>query len=298
MGREKKIEMGAINITIHPHSPRKYVELFKKVKKLKSIQHIHSDKYGLLTTVMYLDKEEGETSPLTGDLRRFTNINVEGQWFNTKTSDNAEKNDLEKINIPNNLKPNSSRFSYIFFPKEHIMFYECYYDGHTLGPNNAVTLMDKLFNDSQLADEFGKVEVTHIPCIDELSKALGMHRLESLELLISRPNPDDQSDAERRVLRRMNEMHVAEQTQQYKAIPGQSITIDQDLKILANIAAKNGEVTAKGKDDLSKPQIYATSRHPWKDKFYYNSSVDSPFDLFVMKAKSAKDELLSWFQKI
>ena len=74
MGREKKIEMGAINITIHPHSPRKYVELFKKVKKLKSIQHIHSDKYGLLTTVMYLDKEEGEASPLTGDLYRFTNI--------------------------------------------------------------------------------------------------------------------------------------------------------------------------------------------------------------------------------
>ena len=173
------------------------------------------------------------------------------------------------------------------------MFYECYYDGHTLGPSNAVTLMDKLFNDAQLADEFGKVEVTHIPCIDELSKALGMHRLESLELLISRPNPDDQSDAERRVLRRMNEMHVVEQTQQYKAIPGRSIKIDQDLKVLANIAAKNGEVTAKGKDDLSKPQIYATSRHPWKDKFYYNSSVDSPFDLFVMKAKSAKDELLS-----
>lgn len=297
MAREKKLELGAINITMHPHSPIKYVELFKKVKNLKNIQRIHSDKYGMLTSVNYLDRKNGETSPITGDLYRFTNINVDGDWFNIDTYDKAEENELGEVKIPKNLKPNSSRFSYLFFPEDHLMFYESYYDSHSLGPSNAVKLIERLFNQPDVTDKYGKIEVTHVPCVDELSKALGMNRLERLDLHINRPNPDDQSDAERKFLKRMNKLRVAEQTQEYKAIPGESIELDEELKTLTNIAARNGEVSAKGKDDLLKPVTYSTSTHPWTDKFYYDPNIESPFDMFVIKALDVKDEILSWFKK-
>ncbi|WP_113905672.1 DUF4747 family protein [Aliidiomarina celeris] len=297
MPREKKLELGAINITMHPHSPIKYVELFKEVKNLRNIQHIHSDKYGMLTSVNYLDKKKGETSPITGDLYRFTNIKVDGQWFNIDTYDKAEEEELGEVKIPKNLKPNSSRFSYLFFPEDHLLFYECYYDGNKLGPTNATKLVDRLFNQQEINDKYGKIEVTHVPCVDALSKALGMKKLEKLDLHITRPNPDDQSDAERKFLKRMNKLKVAEQKQEYKAIPGESIELDEELKTLTNIAAKNGEVSAKGKDELSKPVFYSTSKHPWIDKLYYDPNVESPFDMFVLKAMEVKDEILSWFKR-
>lgn len=296
MAREKKIEIGALNITMHPHSPDKYLELFKTVRRLKLIKSIRSDKHGMLTSVHYLNKEKyGELGPIYGDIYRFTQIDVEGSWFNTKTIDEAEDDDLANISIPQHLKPNSSRFSYIFFPDSHLMFYEQYYDGHTFGHTNAVTLFERLFNDPKLDNKFGVVDVTAMPCMNELSEALGMERLEKLDLRIRRPNPDDQSDAEKEVLKRMNTLNVAEQKQEYKAITGSSIKPDRELKILAGIAAKFGEVTARGKDKLSRPVEFITSKHPWKDKVYYDPAVENPFDTFLVKILSVKDDLISWF---
>ncbi|WP_460164704.1 DUF4747 family protein [Sessilibacter sp. MAH1] len=83
---------------------------------------------------------------------------------------------------------------------------------------------------------------------------------------------------------------------QYKAIPGHSIEPDKDLRTLANIAAKFGNVHAKGKDALSKPIEYTTSSHPWKDKFYYDPAVERAFDMLVVKVLSVKDEIASWFK--
>lgn len=297
MPREKKLELGAINITMQPHSAIKYVELFKKVKNLRNPQHIHSDKYGMLTSVNYLNDKNGKISPITGDLYRFTNIKTDGHWFNTDTNDKAEEDELAGVRIPRNLKPNSSRFSYLFFPEDHLMFYESYYDSHSLAPSNAVKLLERLFNQQELSDKYGKVEITHVPCVDALSKALGMRKLEKLGLHISRPNPDDQSDAERKFLKRMNNLQVSEQKQEYKAVPGKSIELDDELKTLTNIAARNGEVTAKGKNDQSKPISYSTSQHPWTEKLYYDPNIESPFDMFVQKAMDVKSEILSWFKK-
>jgi hypothetical protein len=297
MARERKIEIGALNITTHPHSPKKYLELFKRTRRLRLIKKIRSDKWGMLTSVNYLNKDKyGKLGPIYGDIYRFTQIDTDGTWFNTQTIDKAEDDDLASISIPQHLKPNSSRFSYIFFPESHIMFYEQYYDGHTFGHSNAATLIDRLFNDQKLEADFGKVDVISIPCMDELEKALGMEKLERLDMKIRRPNPDDQSDAEKEVLKRMNALQVEEQKQEYKAIPGHSIEPDKTLKILAKIAAKFGHVHAKGKDQQSRPVEYTTSKHPWKDKLYYDPVIENAFDMLVVKVLTIKDELISLFK--
>ncbi|GAB2190053.1 hypothetical protein MAH1_16610 [Sessilibacter sp. MAH1] len=232
MAREKKIEIGALNITMHPHSPKKYLELFKKAKNLRLIKKIRSDKLGMITSVSYLDRNKfGDLGPIYGDIYRFTQIQIDGDWFNTKTSDKAEDDDLVDISIPEHLKPNSSRFSYIFFPESHILFYEQYYDGHTFGHTNAVALIERLFNAPELFDDYGKVDVVSMPCKDELEKALGMETLERLDLEIRRPNPDDQSEAEKEVLRRMNALKVEEQKQEYNTKPYPDIQLNR-IKIL------------------------------------------------------------------
>jgi len=298
LAHEKKIEVGAINITMHPHSPQKYIDLLRAASRKKLVKNIQSDKYGMITSANPLDKEKyGELGPLYGDIYRFTQIDKSADWFNTDTIDSAKDEEIKEISIPDNLKPNSSRFSYIFFPKEHIMFYEQYYDGHSFGSRSASTLIDRVLNDPYLANRFGKIDVTPIPSVDKLNKALGMKKLERLDLIIRRPNPDEQSAAEQEVLKRMNDLNIAEQEQEYKAIPNKSIKIDKELKILSNIAAKFGSVLAKGRDEEDRPIEYKTSEHPWKDKFYFDPSVELGSDMFISKVLSVKDEVLSWFKK-
>lgn len=138
MAREKKIVIGALNIVTQPHSTNTYIDLFKDTNKLRNPVCIAGDQYGMLSGVFKLESNQDKYGPITGDIYKFTNIDKNANWFDTTKNDFANEDDLGEINIPDNLKPNSSKFTYIFFPIQHILFYEAYYDGKTLSSSSAV----------------------------------------------------------------------------------------------------------------------------------------------------------------
>ncbi|HFW2858075.1 TPA: DUF4747 family protein, partial [Salmonella enterica subsp. enterica serovar Virchow] len=45
MARAKKLTYGAVNITMHPHSPEKYVELFRMARKNASNVNLRGDSF-------------------------------------------------------------------------------------------------------------------------------------------------------------------------------------------------------------------------------------------------------------
>lgn len=143
MSKDKKIIIGAINITIQPHTPETYISLFRDAYQLKRPANVHGDQFAILSAVYKLERDQKEPGPITGDIFKFTNINLASQWFNIETNDFATEEEVNDVNIPENLKPNTSRFSYIFFPEQHLFFYEGYYDGNTLAPSNAVSVPRK-----------------------------------------------------------------------------------------------------------------------------------------------------------
>ncbi|WP_356948007.1 MULTISPECIES: DUF4747 family protein [Alteromonadales] len=67
---------------------------------------------------------------------RYTNIGQNAQRFNISTNDFASEDEIVEASSPKNLKSNSARFSYIFFPKQYLFFYEGYYNGNSFGPRN------------------------------------------------------------------------------------------------------------------------------------------------------------------
>lgn len=297
MAREKKLIVGAINITIQPHTPQKYLELFKDTFKLKNTVNISGDHYGLLANMYKVDREQGELGPITGDIFKFTNIDKNAQWFNVSTNDFASADDVDSVNIPDNLKPNSSRFSYIFFPEQHLLFYEGYYDGNSFGPSNAERFISRLFNVESIIEKFGKVDVTHVPEVNALTEALKLPFKERIEMVVKTPNPDNHADAERRVMARMRAQNVEKFEQKFKAVQGQSIEMDEDLKTMAHISAKNGSFYIKGKDSNLKPIEFSTIKHPLKITEYYDPDVESAFELFLRVASSMKDVVTEWFRR-
>ncbi len=244
-----------------------------------------------------LERDQKEPGPITGDIFRYTDIDKNSQWFNTTTNDFASEDEVGRVRIPENLKPNSSRFSYIFYPQQHLLFYEGYYDGSSIGPRSAERFFDRLLNDPHIAEEYGRVDVTHIPEVDALSKALKLRHKERIELTVKRPNPDDHADAERQVLERMRAQNVELYEQKYKAVHGQSIEMDNDLSTMAYVSAKNGSFYVKGKDESFRPVEFSTVNHPLKIIEYYDPDVDLTFNVFSRIASSMKDTLVKLFKK-
>lgn len=296
MAKEKKVGIGAVNITMHPHSPEDYVQLFKDAKNLKCFARMSKDKAGLIASVNYHDKSKGKTSALRGDLYRFSNIDIEGSWFNTQTNQHAEETELNSVVIPEHLKPNSSRFSYIFFPESHVLFYESYYDGHSLGSRSVLKLIEGALNDPRLVNKYGVIDVTVIPSREKLSMALSISRMDKLTMLIKRPNPDNHKNAERRVLQRLNSQNVAKYRHELVSIPGTSITPDPDTKTLAHVAARNGLVEVKGRDQTDHPVEYTTEDHPWKHSEYYDPGVETAYNTFANSVFQFKEEVEGWIE--
>ena len=175
---------------------------------------------------------------MIGDIFKFTKINKDDNWFNITTNEFASEDELEKVNIPEHLKPNSSRFSFIFYPKEHLFFYESFYDGNNLGPSNIIKFLERLFSQKTILDKYGHVDLTIVPEADKLSEALKMKVKERLDLIVKRPNPDDQADAERKVLERMKKRNVAHYEESFRSVAGQSIIIDEELRIMSKISSQ------------------------------------------------------------
>ena len=291
MARDKKIIVGALNITMQPHSPAKYIDLMKAASRIKKPAKIFGDQFGLLAGARKTNTAI-ELSPIGGDIYKFANIDLESEWFNTTTNKFASSDELEDINLPEYLKPNSSRFSYIFYPKNHILIYEGYYDGHTLSPSNAVRFFENILNYPSLQSRFGKIDVTHEPATDALEDALQMKHKDKITMVIKRPNPDDLAGAEREVLQRLGSMNAEKQEVSYKAANPDGLTLNKEVETLARVAARNGEVYVKGKDIENIPHEYSTKKHPLLEIDYYDPALDLASTIFNAIADRVKSEII------
>ena len=239
----------------------------------------------MITSFGKLDSNQKKNGPYTGDIYKFTDIDRNAEWFNTKTNEPASEKEIENLVIPDNLKPNSARFTYIFYPMNHTLFYEGYYSGKQLGAKTVVRFFKNLFADQKIEEKFGKIDVTHIPERDGLTSAMKLPVKTRIEMEINRPNPDDHDDAEREFLRRMDARGVGTQVQTFKAIKGSSIEPDEETKTLAKISESNGKVTIKGKNGEGKIVEFSTSDHPLRITEFYGDT-DSPFSILVRVAES------------
>lgn len=108
----RAIKISALNIAMHqPHSPKKYVELFKDAKKLNYLVRLGS-LHGAILGSIYPPKDGNPTSELTGEIYRFVKLDPKEPWFNVETSDVASDDEVGRINIPGHLLPHLQRIEF------------------------------------------------------------------------------------------------------------------------------------------------------------------------------------------
>ena len=290
MGIERKLEMGAVNITTQPHSAEGYVRLLRAATKIRLPAKIRGERYGIFSGFHREKGIPGEVRPVSGDIVLFSRIDPNLPWFNTTSDEFASEEDIERVQIPDHLKPNSVKFAYVFFPEEHLAFFQGYDSdtGKYLTANVAKKFFEQTLNRDTLVESFGQVDVTTIPTDDAIQTALDLPQKNKMHLSFTVPNPDDDKLAEVEFQERLRLLKARKKEEVYYSESGESLQVDNDLQTLVKIAAKNGSVVVSGRDEDGKPAIVNTKEHPWRVKEYFDDGIENLFDVMLRLAENVR----------
>jgi len=288
MARQTKMTIGAINIKIHPHTPQTYIELFNDVIKLKRRASLRGDIYGHLSSFSFLNRDE--TLGFKGFIYKYLNIDPNEPWFDVDEEKVVDKEQMLQVEVLKKVKPHFSHFMYLFIPKYHRFFFTTYYDKKSISPSSVERFLKGVFYHPDILEKYGEVDVIVEPSIDGLEKIFKIPTLERLELLITKPNPDDHDEAEQKLLQRLGRLKAKRLKEEYVAESRSSIEPDDELRTLSRIAASNGYVWASGKDLEGKAVQESTTEHPYEEPVWY-ASDENPDRIFVAGAQGMMETI-------
>jgi hypothetical protein len=291
----RKVVVGAINITMHPHSPKSYIKLLKSASKNATSVRLRHDLFGRIAHVSErVDQHnEGETI-VEGDLYKYIDIDLTGNWYDIDTRDVASDSEKDKINIPEQLKPDLAVFSFVFYPKNHLLVYQAYDTGKKLTPLYAEKIVRESLNSSNLSKKYGVINVTHLPETDKVEEIINLKRITSITLDSRRPNPDDLRNAERKYHDRLKKINAKTEIKTFKADEGESLKPDEELKNEMRIAAKNGDTSVTHIDENDRKSVLTTAQHPLTRTDFFNPETSLFFDVFESLANNIRVKISNW----
>ena len=286
MARETKLQVAAINIAAHPHDdPDVYVNLFDDAMALTKDLPSRGDQRLLLQRTAKI-KEDGRVRYIDGTIARFTHIDMNQPWFNFNTFDQAEDNEVEEVNIPPELRPNYKGFAYRFFPNKHLLVFENKYRKGSISPGIVASFFEQLFNSEELKDKYEQVNVNVINDEEVLDEIFNISMLSTLEIEITRPNPDELGGLDEDIQQRLTSQHMNKVRVNYASIPGQSIEPDDKTKKVAEVAVNNGYVSGAGKDERGIRVEKSTKDHPKTESMKFDPDLMTFSSAFNTLAES------------
>lgn len=244
MARQHKMEVGGLNVRVHPHDDETYRALIGALYDLKKVAKVHGDRFGLITM---LDRSDEADDMIYGVLSTFLEIEIDGEWFNVETMDEASANDVRQINIPKNLHPNLKTFRFAFNTKRHELIFEHYSEGDRLTHLSALRFFRGLVDDRRIKERFGDVKVTIVTERGTVDRIFQIPRITDLDILIEKPNSDLWgADFEGMFEEHLGDKNARSMNVHYKSEGQQGIRRDRDLDALLKASINNGRSVAKG----------------------------------------------------
>ena len=283
MARKKTLELGVINITMSaPHLPERYVELFREAFTLNIKTELRGDYIGILGELKIEDDFDG-SKLVRGDFFKYMELDATKEWFSVQKRKRADKEDLDTISIPDDLKPHFQFFPFVFFPKGHRLVLICRDSKESLPPKQAAEILSTIFNCSSIQDKFGRIDVVIEPSRETLDKIFSSPRLRTLEIEVTPPNADDFHEFEEDVYKNMDSQNTRSYHITLQEADERGLSPSERTKKLAQIAQSNGKVVghigSRGKN-----KILSTQDHPLIDKVDYLPDTQIRSEVLFSKA--------------
>lgn len=279
MAQKRAVETAAVNISLPDTSRDMYSAFFKNLYLSKRNIQVRGSEYVMLTSI----SSPTSIDPVfSGTFARFTEIDPNMPWFDIDSLSEADENAMDDVKIPENLRPNYSPFYYIFDPSIHLFIFEARGGGHRVSPNQVEKFLRKLVN---LVSPDAGASVNLISDKSSIQRILSIPRLRHLEIIVELPNPDENSEAEKRIKDRLREQNARRLTENLDALPGQSLVPDDQTIELAEVASSNGTVVGRGTDG-GVPVEISTKSYPLKRSLRYDPDALSDRSAFRQAAQS------------
>lgn len=238
MARRIKVEASALNIRIPFDKDRNYKSLLSAIADLKRGVRVYGDSF---VAINNFDEDDQ-----FGIISKYTEINTEGNWFNTDTFSQAEDEEISNVNIPNELKPNLSQFHFFLDESLHSIIFETYSDSKSLSPSAFEKYFQAAVLSPSIRNEFGRIEISVIKSYAETERLLSLPDLKEVRMFIRRPNSDDLGeDLASEIEERLNAEGADEYEESIKVKGSGELTPSERTKKLAIVAAENGHVNVK-----------------------------------------------------
>lgn len=211
----------------------------------------------------YFDEKEAR-----GTLSKYTQIDLDGPWFNEETFDEADDEERGDISVPKHLKPNLVRFPFKLNPSEHLIsFLTVAPNGRRLSPRQVQNYFESIVLRNTIATQFGDIDITLVQDRASVERFFTGGSLRKLEVIIRRPNDGLSKKLRAKLAKRLRDNNARELREQLTAERGKVLTPTKRTKALTSVATTIGEVKAvKEVNDIptevsSKDYIESESAH-------------------------------------
>jgi|GEM_PF-994193 len=283
MPAERKFWMSGVNIVTHPHSPQRYVDLLRLLFAQRHHVPVRGAQH-LMLGELYPLHSSNPVQGFQGRLYRFIHIDKNAGWFDISRNDVATEQELEKVNLPDHLRPNTETYDFVFYPHGHRLYINTrsgklvHNRYPMLSVGQVVKFLRALCSLNVVTESFGDVEITALPDQEHLEKILAIPQLRRLVIEVIKPNPDELSEAESEVFARFASMNVRKSKLELTAEKHESIVVDNDTRKLAQVGAVNGQVSGEGHTNSGRPVKESTVAKPWRDQVAYNPGIQTEAD--------------------
>lgn len=283
MARKRSVTYTALNIRVHPHpSPDIYVDLFNYLNENRRPIPLSNNIYLAINDLKPLN----ENKPLDGFIGEIIKYNgITDQWYNQKTGQKAEPEDLKEVNIPDHLKPNAKFFSFIFYPIDHKLVCEIKDTDGSISAKMLLEFFENLFKSPKLLEVFNTVEVNILPDLDAVDKILRLKYLKKLHLIILRPNADELAEMEAEIFEEMDSQNIGVYQKILEAQENESLDLNERTKEQTKVAATNGRVDYKAKDERTGLTVTkSTASTPLIERDKYDPDTTTPIEFLKQNA--------------
>lgn len=280
MARQRGFEVQCINIRVHTsHTPEEYEALWKAVGRLR-VPIVWRTGVAL----MIGESAKRQASPAMGfygQFYRFVQINQDDPWFDISRHKPAEADDLAKVSIPANLRPNLQQIPYFFDVHKHRLYFVARSGTDSLSASAVKKLLESLVGVPSIVERFRTVDLTIATEREDVQKLLDWPVLRRLKIYLERPNPTDYEDEEA-VFRHLSAIGVRSETRDYhRADDRPTIRPDDEMKALAAVAGDNGEVEVTGTDPDGLRRTANSQDFKWSLKRNYDQRHQTLTDAFL-----------------
>ena len=238
MARDSKHEVAAINIRIAEEHDRNYLKLIKLLSGLRRGVRVYGDTY-LAISQFWPEQNIGIVS-------KYTELDIDGDWFNLDDFDAADADQLENINIPENLKPNLAQFYFELDSNMHILVFSSYAESKGLSTRSMANYFREALLWPEIIKSFGRVESDIVQSYRAVEELFELIDLKEIRILIRRPNPDDVSEDLAAIIEeRLRAQNGDEYEEVLRSKDSGNLKPDERTRRLGNVAAENGEVQTK-----------------------------------------------------